>query len=148
MVEEVRLICRNELDQLLELYRSLHPGDPDVRVNPRLQQLWAEICNDQHLFYPVVTVDGRIVSSCTLTIVPNLTRNLCPYGLIENVITHIDYREMGYGTKVLHKAVEIAREQGCYKIMLLTGRKDEATLRFYERVGFVRGMKTGFIINL
>jgi hypothetical protein len=36
-------------------------------------------------------------------------------------------------------------EDGCYKVMLLTGRQDEATLRFYEKVGFRRGVKTGFV---
>jgi hypothetical protein len=29
--------------------------------------------------------------------------------------------------------------------MLLTGRKQEETLRFYERAGFQRGVKTGFV---
>ena len=53
-----------------------------------------------------------------------------------------------YGTMVLRKAVDIARERGCYKVMLLTGHKDEETLRFYEQTGFVRGKKTGFIIDL
>ena len=148
MVEELRLIHHDELGQLLELYRLLHPGDPDVRDNPGLKRLWGEICNDRNIFYPVVSIDSRIVSSCTMMIVPNITRNLRPYGLIENVITHPDYRKMGYGTKVLRKAVEIARERGCYKVMLLTGRKDEDTLRFYERAGFTRGTKTGFIVNL
>lgn len=148
MPEEIRLIRPEELDQLLELYRLLHPADPDARENPNLGRLWEEISQDKNLFYPVVVEDGKIVSSCTLAIVKNLTRGLRPYALIENVITHPGCRKMGYGTKVLLKAVEIAREQGCYKVMLMTGHKDEETLRFYERAGFARGVKTGFIINL
>lgn len=147
-MESVRLIRPEELDQLLELYRLLHPQDPDARGNAQLEPLWETICSDKNLFYPVVVVDGKIVSSCTLAIVPNLTRNLRPYGLIENVITHPDYRKKGYATLALRKAVEIARKRDCYKVMLLTGQKDEATLRFYEQAGFVRGVKTGFIINL
>ncbi len=54
---------------------------------------------------------------------------------------------MGYGRAVLRKAVATARENGCYKVMLMTGRKDEGTLTFYEKVGFERGMKTGFCIK-
>lgn len=29
--------------------------------------------------------------------------------------------------------------------MLLTGSRNEATLRFYEKAGFARGIKTGFL---
>lgn len=148
MVETVRLIRYDEVDELLGLYWLLHPGDPDVGSDPRLERLWGDIFNDPCLYYLVVEVDGKIVSSCTLAIVKNLTRNMRPYGLIENVITHPDYRKRGYGTMALRKAVDIARENNCYKVMLMTGHKDEETLRFYEDAGFVRGVKTGFIINI
>jgi GNAT superfamily N-acetyltransferase len=104
--------------------------------------------NDPNLVLLAVEVDGSIVSTCCLAIIKNLTRNMRPYGIIENVVTHQAHRKMGYGTMVLHKAVDIARERGCYKVMLLTGHRDEGTLRFYEQAGFDRGKKTGFIINL
>jgi len=61
------------------------------------------------------------------------------------MITDIRYRKRGYRTAIINKAVEVAKEQNCYKVMLLTGRKEESTLRFYEQVGFERGIKTGFI---
>jgi len=148
MAETVRTIRYDELDGLIELYRLLHPGDPEVRSDPRLMPLWEDIFNDSNLFYPVVEVDGKIVSSCNLAIIRNFTHNLQPYGMIEHVITHPDYRKKGYGTMVLHKAVDIAKEKGCYKVMLMTGHKDEETLRFYDRAGFIRGKKIGFIIEL
>ena len=89
--------------------------------------------------------EGKLVSTCNLTIVPNLTRSAQPYGLIENVVTHPEYRKRGIGTQVLQYALNIAWKQGCYKVMLLTGSKRESTLRFYEQAGFVRGEKTGFV---
>lgn len=81
-------------------------------------------------------------------IVKNLTRGLRPYGLIENVVTHKDYRKKGYGRRVLHRAIEIAKEKNCYKIMLMTSSKSEDILRFYEKADFTKGVKTGFVINL
>jgi len=148
MSDPARLIRYNELKQLLSLYRQLHSDDPDMGESESLKTLWLEIYSDPFLHYIVIEKDGVIISSCTLAIIRNLTRNLRPYGLIENVITHSDFRKMGYGKKVLSKAVEIARENNCYKVMLLTGSKKEETLRFYEEAGFNKGIKTGFIFNL
>lgn len=148
MSEIVRLIKYDELNQLLDLYRQLQPEDPDVSNNEDLSEIWNSIYNNPDLYYIVVEVDGKLVSSCNISIIKNLTRNLRPYGLIENVITDSDYRKKGYATKALSKAVEIAKEKNCYKVMLLTGSKKEETLRFYEKAGFDRGLKTGFIIKL
>lgn len=103
MDDTVRMISHDELNSLLNLYRALHPDDTDPESFGHLDQLWDEIFNDKNLYYPVIEHDGRIVSSCTLAIINNLTRGLRPYGIIENVITHPDYRKKGYGTKVLHK---------------------------------------------
>ena len=65
--------------------------------------------------------------------------------MIENVVTHPDYRNRGIGTRLLKRAQEIAKEKGCYKVVLLTGRKN--VIPFYEKAGFVKGLKTGFIIR-
>ena len=148
MSENIRLIRKDELYELLSLYKHLHDDDPDVNGNTELEGLWTDICNDSNIYYIVAESDGKVVSTCTLAIIKNLTRNLRPYGLIENVVTHPDYRQKGLGTKVLNKAVEIANKNNCYKIMLLTSSKEEEILNFYEKAGFERGRKTGFVISL
>lgn len=148
MSEIIRLIRNDELSKLLNLYKQLQPEDPDVYENEALKEIWQSIYNDPSLYYIVVEVDKKIVSSCNISIIKNLTRNLRPYGLIENVITDSNYRKKGYATKALNMAVEIAKENNCYKVMLLTGSKKDEILRFYEQVGFARGIKTGFIKNL
>jgi GNAT superfamily N-acetyltransferase len=130
------------------LYKHLNPDDPDLKGTDYITELWEEVFYDPGRYYFVVEEDGQLVSSCTLDIIKNLTRSGKPYGLIENVVTHKDYRKRGYGTSILHKAVETAKENNCYKVVLLTGRKEESVLRFYERAGFEKGIKTGFIMRL
>lgn len=148
MKDNVRLIKPDELDLLLDLYRHLNPEDPEIKGTDAVKGLWEEICKDPGAYYFVIEEDGILVSSCTLVIIRNLTRGGRPYGLVENVVTHKDYRRRGYGKAVLHKAIEVAKGKNCYKVMLLTSRKEESTLRFYEEAGFERGIKTGFVYKI
>ena len=141
----VRVIRADELSSLLSLYQHLHPSAPELLVTADIEALWQRICADPQLHYLGADVSGTLVSTCTLAILPNLTRFARPYGLIENVVTHPDFRRQGIATSLLRFALQLAWAQGCYKVMLLTGRKDPATLRFYEQAGFQAGVKTGFI---
>jgi GNAT superfamily N-acetyltransferase len=140
----IRPIAHHELQALLTLYQYLHPDEPPLDATEH-SKLWEQIWSDDRLHYFVADIDGALVSTCTLTIIPNLTRSARPYGLIENVVTHPDYRKQGLGKQILHYALNKAWEQNCYKVMLLTGSKREETLRFYENAGFKRGVKTGFV---
>jgi GNAT superfamily N-acetyltransferase len=141
----IRQIRADELPALLELYRHLHADDPTLPLAADIEQLWQQILRDPSQHYLVAEVEGQIVASCVLVVIPNLTRSARPYGLIENVVTHPDFRKRGLGTQLLKAALARAWERNCYKVMLLTGRKDEATLRFYKQAGFAGGVKTGFV---
>ena len=80
-----------------------------------------------------------------MCMIKNLTRGARPYALIENVVTSADCRGQWYATALLQTAAECARAARCYKLMLMTGSKNEPTLRFYERAGFNCSDKTGFV---
>jgi GNAT superfamily N-acetyltransferase len=49
-----------------------------------------------------VELDGLLVASCTLTLTPNLARGTRPWGQIENVVTHRDYRKRGLGQALVN----------------------------------------------
>lgn len=143
----VREIRKEELNALLALYTHLHePFVPEQ--TPVLLDAWARILADPWHHILVAEEEGALVSSCVCVIVPNLTRGGRPYALVENVVTRADRRGHGLATACLAHARALAAQAGCYKIMLLTGAKDAATLRFYERAGFSRGEKTGFVQRL
>lgn len=142
---EIRVVRPDELPSILDLYQHLHETDIPLPGENVILGVWDEIIQDPKIQLLVADFEGRLVSSCILTIIPNLTRGARPYGIIENVVTHADYRQQGIGTQLLRHVLEIAWENSCYKVMLLTGSKQETVFRFYERAGFVRGVKTGFV---
>ncbi len=141
MVREVR---ENELNEVLELYLHLHE-ETIPEMTEHLENTWNTIMQDENHHIIVREADGKIVSSCVCVIIPNLTRKIRPYAFVENVVTHADYRRRGYATECLHYAKKIAENANCYKMMLLTGSKEEATWKFYENAGYNSTDKTAFI---
>ena len=142
---DIRHIDSNELEELLDLYSHLHRNDSKLVRDENLYTLWEEMLTDRNMHILVTEEDQKLVSSCVLAIIRNLTRGGRPYGIIENVVTHSGYRLKGHGKAIIQEALDIAWKNNCYKLMLMTGRSDDGTLKFYETCGFVRGVKTGFI---
>ena len=144
---KVREAREGDLPALLALYLVLNEtGIPED--SPALRETWARILSDPGHHLLVAEEDGELAASCVCVIVPNLTRGVRPYALIENVVTRRAYRRRGYATACLDAARELAEAAGCYKIMLLTGSKDPGVLEFYRRAGYDDGEKTGFVMKL
>lgn len=138
----IRAALPSDLEGLAALYPHLNPSDEPIARDLAASRLDAikQIPGSEVL---LGLLDHKPVATCTLIVIPNLTRGGKPYGLIENVVTHVGYRGRGYGTRILHAAVAAAWDAGCYKVMLMTGSKQPSTLRFYESAGFEQ-TKTGF----
>lgn len=140
----VREAVREDLEELLQLYLYLHEQSiPEMTEH--LMDTWNQIIEDGNHHLIVDIVDDKIVSSCVCVVIPNLTRNVRPYAFVENVVTHRDYRGRGYATECLDYAKDIAVKQNCYKMMLLTGSKEQKTLDFYKKAGYNSTDKTAFI---
>ena len=148
METKFRQIYADELPALLDLYKHLHTTDAPLPEENKLRQTWQEILTNKNLHLLVAESDNRIISSCVLVVIPNLTRGARSYGLIENVVTHAEYRKKGIGSELLKYARQIAWDKGCYKVMLITQRQEESTLRFYDDAGFQRNSKTAFVAYL
>jgi len=142
-----RLIRHDELPALLDLHKHLFDEDLPVPDEKTLSRIWSEMLADRKMNCLAAEADGKIVASCILTVIPNLTRSGQSYGIIENVVTHADYRKKGIGTGLLKYAQQLAWDCGCYKVSLMTGRQRDDIFRFYENAGFIRGTKTAFIAN-
>ncbi len=142
---KIRPLEAGDLGALLALYTHLHRADDPLPGEEVVAGVWREILANPHHHVFGGYVGDALVSSCTLTVIPNLTRGCRPYAVLENVVTHATHRNQGYGKAILTHALSHAWAGDCYKVMLLTGRKDRATTRFYEAAGFNGDEKRGFV---
>ncbi len=138
----IRAAEQADLPALQDLYRHLIPEDercPDGKAADILEKLRSFEGSAVLLGF----LGNDLVASCTVIVIPNLTRGGTPYALIENVVTDTRHRNRGLGKAILKAAIDRAWEAGCYKAMLMTGSKKSSTLAFYEAAGFEQS-KTGF----
>ena len=125
----------NELKTLYFEYLTHFPPKEEQDMS-----LWQSILEkfekDENMYLLVAEEEGKVVSSVQMAIIEGLTHNVRPFAVIENVVTHADYRNRGLASSLLERASEIARERRCYKVFLETGSNKESTLNFYRNNGF------------
>ncbi|AJQ94215.1 GNAT family N-acetyltransferase [Gynuella sunshinyii] len=142
---DIRSLKFSELNGVLELIEQY-----DRPVSPRpsflLQtQIYEQIKANGGEVIGAVD-NGKVVATSTINICANLSWSGRPFGVIENVIVHTDYRRQGIGRRVLERAVLIARQKNCYKVMLMSGSTSPEVKRFYEHAGFSQD-KLGYQIR-
>jgi len=143
---EYGILLENELLSLLELYKQLNPEDIIIDEFTA-KNIWENI-EIQNIKYFIAKENGKIIASCYICIIPNLTRGGKSIGFIENVITDIECREKGIGKNIMKNAIKYAKEQNCYKILLQSGNRRIDAHGFYESVGFDGESKRAFEIRL
>lgn len=134
----IRKATGNDAQALLVLYFEYLTSYP-----PKEEQdmtLWSNLLDkfaqDENMYLLVAEENGKVVSSVQMAIIESLTHNVRPFAVVENVVTHVDYRNKGYASALLERASQIAKERRCYKISLETGSNKESTLNFYRSNGF------------
>lgn len=136
-----------DMDAVYSLYPHLLSEDDPSPGREKLLESWNRLISNPAMTCFIAEVDKKIVGTCCLIIVPNLTRGARPYALIETVVVHTEFQGRGIGRKMIEHAIEKARNARCYKIMLLSGVENK-NHGFYERLGFDRNIKVGFELRM
>jgi ribosomal protein S18 acetylase RimI-like enzyme len=142
---EYGILAENEILSLLDLYKQLNPNDSALNEST-IKNIFQKI-QKQDIKYFVAKENEDIIASCFICIIPNFTRNGKSIGFIENVITDIKYRKRGIGKKIIENAVNYAKEQNCYKVLLQSGKKRTDAHGFYKSLGFDGESKKAFEIR-
>jgi GNAT superfamily N-acetyltransferase len=137
---------KEDLPMILKLYEQLNPEENVINIEAA-KNIW-KIIEQNNIRYFIAKENNKILASCYMVIIPNLTRNGQSIGFIENVITDKNNRRKGIGKNVMEMAIKYAKENNCYKILLQSNNKRKESHKFYENIGFDGDSKKAFEIRL
>jgi GNAT superfamily N-acetyltransferase len=128
----IRSATHEDFAAIGRLYSQLHPEDPPV-TDGSGASVFDDILDRPGLEILVLEIDGEVVASTYLNVIPNLTRSARPYAVT------------GLGRRLMDATLDRAWEAGCYKAMLLTGSKNPSTHAFYRASGFSADAKSAYL---
>ena len=140
MIEGLRIepATLDDLPELIELLFELFSQEsdfvPDRDKEMRGLRLLLEQPSRGRVF--VLRSPNKIVGMVNLLI----TISTAEGGFVlvlEDLIVHKEHRRQGFGTQLLHYAIDFAKKKKFLRITLLTDKPTEKLKRFFEKNGFV-----------
>ena len=145
---EIRELTEKDLPSLLDLYIQLSESNKNLTLDESKKIWMNEIEENKNIKYFGAVENGKVLSTCYCVIIPNLTNFNQPICFVENVVTDKNYRKQGLGKRVIEKAIETAKENNCYKVILLSGIARKEAHQFYEKIGFNGESKKAFDMRI
>lgn len=124
-------------------YLHLLGQDFTINIDTISSTDFADYVNKLHKNHQIFVIENNypsnsnsyIIGSCTIFIETKIIHNFGKVAHIEDVIVHNEYRGSGLGKLLLDKCIEIAKQEGCYKIILDCS---DNNCKFYEKCGFMK----------
>jgi len=133
----IEKVMKEELPELLELYKSLVPFDCNIEKS---EKTYEEIIKNEKYHLIGAKENGELLGSMLAIVCNSITT---PFLVIEDVIVKEGLRGKGIGRKLMNKIDEIAEENKCDYAILISSSFRKGAHKFYEAVGF-RDSVVGF----
>ncbi len=144
---EIQKIEKSELNSLIDLYSHyIDKKEVPPLSNTTIQKIWEDIKDNPCVNYFGGKLDNVLVASCILTITPSFIRGGKAFGVIEHVVVHSNYRRKGIAQELINYVVSFAWKNGCTEVMLMSGTNNVKAHQLYEKLGFDKKRKKGFIL--
>lgn len=133
----IREATKKDLQEIQELLGGM---DNESALEPEeAADIWNRI--NQYPYYKVFVAEdefhgNKVVGTFCLIILDNLGHRGAKLAVVENVIVSHKLRGQGVGHQMMAYAMEMAKEENCYKIMLSSNKKRILAHKFYKKIGF------------
>jgi glucosamine-phosphate N-acetyltransferase len=132
----VRKINRGDRGRkYLDLLRQLTTIDPEKISEGDFNKLVDGMGRNQNIIVIEDVERNIVIGSATLLVEEKFIHNMGLVGHIEDVVLDSKYRGLNLGKLIIDHLVALAKNRGCYKVIL---NCEEKNVDFYLRCGFVR----------
>jgi GNAT superfamily N-acetyltransferase len=146
---QIRSARRQDLPALIALLQQLSLDNPreDPGALAAYEATFDDIEADARQTVLVAEDGGVVVGTASFIVIPNLSHVGRPYAVVEDVVVDATRRGERIGEALMQRAIELAKDAGCYKLVLTSNRRRTDAHRFYERLGFTAS-HFGFRVDL
>jgi len=134
----IRTALEKDIPRILELYRQLSFHPEDYRLPPldEVRKVFREIGKYTGYKLLVAEDNGEVVGTTVLAVLPGFAHGTSSFAVVEYVVVDEKCRSRGIGKLLIESVKSIAKEAGCYKIMLTSDIRRERAHKFYKSIGF------------
>ena len=134
----IRPATAADLPGVLALYAQPDMDNGKVMALEEAAQVWAQFSRYPNYRLFVACEGEAVVGTFALLVMHNLGHQGTPSAIVEDVVVHVAHQSQGLGRDMMHHAMALAREAGCYKLVLSSNQKRVRAHAFYESLGFQR----------
>ena len=113
----------------------------DKSIN-KYKKSFTKILKDSNNEIFILVLKDQIIGMMQLTFIPGLSMQGITRCQIESVRIKKEYRDKGYGSKLINKGIEIAKINKCGLIQLTSNKKRQKAINFYKKIGFLSTHKS------
>ncbi|MCM3730298.1 GNAT family N-acetyltransferase [Fictibacillus nanhaiensis] len=116
---------------------------PNSKKMNVLEEQIDKIRRDHYNFLLVYEEEGEIIGTLTLNICLQALHGIRPFGVVENIIVHENFRSRNVGQKLLQYVEDYCKTIDCHRIMLLSNSTRQRAHQFFEREGYSGSFSKG-----
>lgn len=133
---EIRKATTTDIPMILELYAQKEIDNGDILSQDEAIKIFNKFQTYPNYSLYLAEIGNRVVGTFELLILDNLAHKGSKSGIVEDVVVDSDYRSKGIGKRMMEYAMDICRNNTCYKLTLSSSIHRDKAHRFYENLGF------------
>jgi N-acetylglutamate synthase-like GNAT family acetyltransferase len=142
---QLRKATIGDIPELCELLNYLFEQEKEFKPNTKIQsEGLSNIISNSDVGVIVIAIDSNNIIGMVNILYTISTALGSRVAILEDMVVSPKYRGTGVGSKLLNFSLNLAENNGCKRITLLTDYDNDGAHRFYQQHGFIRSSMVVF----